>query len=106
MNPSVSSSFSAPVPSARVGDLNPADFPEELRLIIVKLNEGVRAAKLAMDRASNLPQHLKAPISQTFMRVRAVQAMLGGAGRVLLEQLADWKEIGVSHFQTPNKNKY
>lgn len=81
---------------AGVGDLALTDFPEDLRPIIRKVNDAVRATRLVRDRAQGSPPHFKVPAGEAFTQTRSVQALLGGMGRQILEQLADWREVGVS----------
>ena len=82
-------------PPSGVGDLALNDFPAPLRPIIAKVNTAVRAARLVRDRSQNSTQFFKEPAAEAFTSVRAAQALLGGTGRVVLQQLADWMELGV-----------
>lgn len=77
------------------GDLNPVDFPEALQRLVVKVNEAVRKARFAANRAQNSPDHFRVPAAEVFASTKAVQVLLGSGPRAMLEQLADWREIGV-----------
>lgn len=83
----------ASVHTSGVGDLPLNVFPVPLQPIIAKINLAVRAAQTTRDRTQRgAPENVKAPATAAFIAVRAAQALLGGTGRQLLQQLVQVQE--------------
>lgn len=85
-----------PTPNPTYSDLDPNDFPSELKNLIHQVNEAVKAARICYERSKNSPPFLKDPTVEVLKRARAVQAFLGGSAGNFIQALADWKDLGVS----------
>ena len=84
---------------ARNTHLDVNDFPEPLRRLVGKVNESVEKTRLSASRSQNSPEHFRAPAAEAYAAAKTVQVLLGGATRLMLEQLGDWKEIGVKSLK-------